>query len=284
MKTVTVNKRRSSLEARRGAPARRGAAPAGTPRRGVPVDPRIRRRQIDVRRADGRRRLCVLSAAFCAVVLFGVGWGSTRTPLFDVDRIVIEGARNTSEAEVRFAAGINPGQAMTGVDGSGAARRLAGLTWVLRADVRREWPGTVRIRLVERIATVATRDAAGGWALVDRAGRVLDRATAPPPGMAMVDGVPPAGTPGTQMAPEAADALETASQLPPGLAPRVALVVAGPRGVELRLHPQGIVVIGAAQGAADKLRAAHAVLATVDGRTVSTLDVRVPTTPVLTRL
>ncbi len=149
--------------------------------------------------------------------------------------------------------------------------------------MRREWPGTVRIRVVERIATTATTDTAGGWVLVDRTGRVLDRVPAPPPGMAVVEGVPAAGPPGSQRAPAAVDALEAAAQLPPGLAPRVAKVALGANGVELHLDPQGIVVVGTAEGLIDKLRAAHSVLSAVDGRTVATLDVRLPNSPVLTR-
>ncbi|MGI9023843.1 MAG: cell division protein FtsQ/DivIB, partial [Acidimicrobiales bacterium] len=154
-------------------------------RRRVPVDPRLRRRQIDVRRAEGRRRLRWLAAVVGVVVVVASAWGLTRSPLLDVNRVLVEGATHTPQDAIRAAAGTPPGRPMTEVDGSEAAARLAGLAWVQRAEVRREWPGTVRIRVTERIATIATRDGAGGWVLVDRTGRVLERATAPPPGMAM---------------------------------------------------------------------------------------------------
>ena len=57
--------------------------------RAVVVDPRIRKRQIDVRRAEGRRRLRVLTVVVIVVLLVAGALAATRTPLLDVDRIVV---------------------------------------------------------------------------------------------------------------------------------------------------------------------------------------------------
>ena len=253
-------------------------------RRSMPVDPRIRRRQIDVRRAAGRRRLRVVAAVLVVAALVAGAWGATRTALLDVDRIVVEGVTHTPPDEVRAVSGIDDHQPMTEVDAASVSRRLSRLAWVLRSRVSREWPGTVRIRVVERTATAVTSDDAGGLVLVDRSGRVLERAAARPPGLPLVEGIPTPGGPGTRVAPEAADALEVAASLPAGLGARVGTVALGATGgVELRLVPKGVVLLGSADGIGDKLAAAHAVLGTVDGRTVATLDVRAPNTPVLTR-
>jgi len=249
----------------------------------VASDPRIRRRQIDVLRAAGRRRLRLVVAGLATVALAAAVGGATRSPLLDVDRIVIEGATHSGDAAVRAAAAIHRGGAMTDVDRVGSARSVSGLPWVLRTDVVREWPGTVRIRVVERSATAVTQQEGAAWVLVDRVGRVLAPAPSPPPGLVIVEGVPPAGAPGTRLAATAHDPLEVAAQLPPGLAPRVEKVTLGPSGVELRLKPLGVVQIGDATAVADKLRAAQTVLAAVDGRTVVNLDVRIPAAPVLTR-
>jgi len=250
----------------------------------VPIDPRIRRRQIDVLRAAGRRRLRLVIAGLVTIALVAAVWGATRSPLLDVDRIVIEGATHSGDAAVRAVAAIHRGRAMTDVDRVGAARRVSRLPWVLRTDVIREWPATVRIQVLERSATAVTQQDGAGWVLVDRVGRVLAPAPSPPPGLVIIDGVPPAGAPGTRLALTAHDPLEVAAQLPPGLAPRVERVTLGASGVELLLKPQGVVRIGDATAVADKLRAAQTVLAAVDGRTVANLDVRIPATPVLTRL
>ncbi len=289
-----VESRRARLDGRRGPrrppPRQLGRAPARPrmkappqPRR-VPIDPRIRRRQIDVLRAAGRRRLRLVVTGLVVMGLIAAAWGATRSPLLDVDRIVVEGATKTGDAAVRRAAGVHPGRSMTGVDVGGADRRVSRLPWVLRTDVIREWPSTVKIRVIERRATAVVRQDGAAWVLVDRVGRVLAEALTPPPGLVVVDGVPFAGAPGTRVAATAHDPLEVAAELPPGLAPRVATVTLGANGVELRLLPQGVVVLGAATAVADKLRAAQTVLAAVDGRTVSNLDVRIPSSPVLTRL
>jgi len=250
----------------------------------VEIDPRIRRRQIDVLREAGRRRLRLAVVGLVTVMLVVAAWGATRTPLLDVDRVVIQGATQTGVPAVLAAAGVDRGGAMTDVDGAGAARRVSRLPWVLRADVMREWPSTVRLRVVERTAVaVVIRQDGAAWVLVDRTGRVLAPALVARPDLVVVDGVPAGGAPGTNLAAPARQPLEVAAQLPPGLASRVATVTLGTDGVELRLKPQGVVQLGDTTAVADKLRAALTVLAAVDGRTVSNLDVRIPSSPVLTR-
>jgi hypothetical protein len=61
------------------------------------------------------------------------------------------------------------------------------------------------------------------------------------------------------------------------------VVVAAPDGVELRLRPDAVVRLGAPDALEEKLRSVRTVLGTVDPRTVATIDVRDPATPVLTR-
>jgi cell division protein FtsQ len=256
--------------------------PANTPPR-VAVDPRIRQRRIDVRRHQGRRRLVVAAAVAAVAALLGGGWGATRTPLLDVDRVEVVGASHTGPGAVAAVAGIRRGQAMVDVDVAGARRRVTALPWVARAEVRRGWPGTVRIRVFERALLAVTRADGGAWALVDRAGRVLAHVPQPPSDVAELDGLPPAGAPGTALGAPAAAALAVVAALPSGLAPRVSAVAVAADGVALRLRPAGEVRLGSAQQLDDKLRAALSVLAAVDGRTVGTVDVRIPAAPVLTR-
>lgn len=249
----------------------------------APIDPRFRERRIAVARSAGRRRLRALVAGVAVGAAAAGGWGATRSPLLDVDRVVVEGAAQTGAPAVQAAAGVGRGEAMLDVDEGGAARRVRGLPWVLRATVRRQWPATVRIRVVERAPVAVTRDDAGGWALLDLSGRVLERVPEPPPGLATLDGVPAAGVPGSSLGPRAAPALVVAGALGPHLGPRVAAVAIAPEGVELRLRPSGVVGLGPPDALEDKLRSVRTVLRTVDPRTVATLDVRDPATPVLTR-
>ena len=258
-------------------------APPAPTRPPVRPDPRILERRKEVIRSRGRQRLRALVAAMGAAALVGAGWGATRSPALDVDRVMVGGAARSGTARVVTASGIERGQAMVDVDEKAAARRVARLPWVQRATARREWPATVRIQVLERAAVAVTRDDAGGWALVDLSGRVLERAAEAPAGLAVLEGVAPAGPPGTRLDASAGGALAVAGASDGHLGARVFAVAATPEGLELRLRPEGTVSLGPPDDLADKLRAVRTVLTSVDPRTVATLDVRNPATPVLTR-
>ena len=249
----------------------------------VGMDPRLRQRWVETRRREGRRRLRIVLGVLAVVVLGAGAWGATRSPVLDVDRVVVEGADRSGALVVAARSSIRRGQPLVDVDPGGAARRIGALPWVLRAEVRRDWPGTVRIRVTERVPVAVTRANAGAWALVDRSARVLAHVPSPPPGLAVVDGLPEAGAPGSRLGPKASEALAVVTSLPPALTPRVAAVAVGDGGFSLRLTPAGEVRLGPAQAMEEKLLAALTVLGVVDGRTVATLDVRIPGAPVLTR-
>ncbi|HWC12591.1 MAG TPA: FtsQ-type POTRA domain-containing protein [Acidimicrobiales bacterium] len=253
------------------------------PRPPLGVDPRLRQRWVETRRQEGRRRLRIVVGVLSVGVLGGASWGATRSPLLDVDRVVVEGAARTGAAAVRDASAIRSGQALLDVDPGAAVRRIRTLPWVQRAELRRDWPGTVRIRVTERAPVAVTRANGGGWALVDRSARVLGVVPEAPPGLAVVDGLPEAGAPGTDLGGGATEAIAVLDALPPALAPRVAAVAVGAEGISLRLAPGGEVRLGTADAVEEKLRAALTVLGVVDGHTVATLDVRIPAAPVLTR-
>ena len=247
------------------------------------MDPRLRQRWIETRRREGRRRLRVAVGVLAVVVVAGGSWGATRSPVLDVDRVVVEGAARSGARLVAEASAVRRGQPLLDVDRGAAAHRVGALPWVLRAEVRRDWPGTVRIRVTERVPVAVTRADSDRWALLDRSARVLAVVPAPPLGLALVDGLPEAGAPGTRLGDRAAEALGVVTALPPALSPRVVGVAVGDEGLSLRLAPQGEVRLGPAEAVDDKLRAALSVLGVVDGRTVATLDVRIPAAPVLTR-
>lgn len=249
----------------------------------VGMDPRLRQRWVESRRHEGRRRLRIVVGVLAAVALGAGSWAATRSPLLDVDRLVVEGASRSGAWAVADRSGIARGQPLPDVDRGGAARRIGTLPWVLRAEVRRDWPGTVRIRVTERVPVAVTRANGGAWALVDRSARVLAVVPSAPAGLAVVDGLPEVGAPGTRLGPRATEALGVVTSLPSALTPRVAAVAVGDEGFSLRLAPVGEVRLGAPDAMDEKLRAALTVLGVVDGRTVGTLDVRIPAAPVLTR-
>lgn len=249
-----------------------------------PMDPRMRRRRIDVIRQEGRRRLCLLVAAGSIIVVAGAALASTRSPLLDVDRIHVVGAVETPRAEVVAASGVRPGLALVDLDEAVALRGVVDLPWVRSASIARQWPSTVTISVVERTAVAAAPAADSRWALVDSNGQVVAWADAPgelPP----LAGLDPAGPPGSTLGAGAAGLLRVAATVPAELRPRLEAVVAGERGdVDLELQDGGRVRLGEPEQLGEKFRSALSVLAQVDTSRLSTLDVRIPQSPVLTRL
>jgi cell division protein FtsQ len=250
------------------------------------MDPRIHRRRVEVRRQEGRRRLRVLVGITVVALLAAGGWAAVGSRALDVDHIVVQGVVHTPISAVAPAAHVRRGERMIDLDLAAAARGVGALPWVGRATVEREWPGSVRIRVVERAPAAVVPAAQGGSALVDAAGRVLDDVAAPPPGLAVLDGLGAAGPPGTSLSADAAAALSVAVAMPAELRSRVLDVgpVGGTSGeVELRLPANATVRLGSAEDLQRKFDAVRAVLAQVDLRNLAVLDVRRPDSPVLTR-
>lgn len=248
------------------------------------MEPRIRVRRAQVRRQEGRRRLHVLVSVVVCLGAVVVGWGVTRSALLDVDRIVVEGASLTGAPEAAKAGGVERGTAMIDVDESAVTQRLDALPWVRSATVRREWPGTLRIRLLERVPLAAAPNLAGGWALVDIEGRVLTWSAALPPGMVVVGGLPPAGRPGTAVAPTARGLLDVVQALPTDIRALVVNIAVDGDGIKLGLAPKGTVLLGGTDDVPNKLRTAELVLRGVDTTNLAVLDVRLPRAPTVTRV
>ncbi len=250
------------------------------------MDSRIRRRRVEVRREEGRRRFRVLIGVTVVTAMGCAGWVANGSSLLDLDHMVVDGAVHTTVEEARFASGLRRGEMLSGVDQVGAARRVESLPWVLRATVARQWPGTVRITLDER-RPVAVTDAGDGLsALVDTSGRVLEWVAEVPPGLAVIVGLPPAGPAGSMLPPEGVGALTVAVALPAELRARTAGVApsAGGHGeVDIRLNPEGMVRLGPPEDLDHKFEAIRTVMAQVDLRNLAVLDVRRPDSPVLTR-
>lgn len=248
---------------------------ATTPR----MDPRLRQRRVEVKRDEGRRRLRFLVVCVVVVALAGAAAGATRSPLLDVDLVDVTGAAHVTPKKVLATAGVSHGDLMVDVDPGAVADRVERLPWVARAEVRRQWPGTVVVHVTERTAAAAV-PAPGGWATVDATGRVLERTVDAPAELGAVVDVD--AVTGDQVPSELRAALEVAAAVPPHLLDRVAGVRPGPDGLELPLRAGGVVRFGPPTQMREKLTALATLLDRVEGR-VATIDVRVPDAPVLTR-
>ena len=272
------------------APPRTPAAPA----KAEDIDPRIRARRIQVRRTEGRRRLHRLTALAVACAVVVSGWWLTLTPLFDVDHIRVHGADHTESAAVLEVVDIHRGDALLTAAVERAARALAQLPWIATAQVRRSWPGTVSITVVEREPVAAIATTRGAWVLVDRGGRQL--ATQKEPAIDLVRVAGRAITPdlGAIAGERYQGSLDLASVIPPSMRGSIGAVwpqrdgsleatVALPGTGSTGTRRTAVVRFGPADQLEAKLVALAAVLERADLDRIRVIDLRVPAAPALTR-
>lgn len=245
-----------------------------------PIDPRIRARRIAVQRDAGRRRLArLIDVGIVLAVALGFV-AALYTPLLDVDAVEVAGTARLTAAEVVAAAGIDRGTPLVQVDLGAAGARVAALPWVASARLHRGIDGTITVEVVERTpVAVVSRD--GEALLVDEEGRVLGPA-APEEAADLValevDAVP---APGEHLPVQTADALSVAAALAqraPG-----AVVRLDPESLEAELAVGGRAALGDRTALGEKVRSLVTVLDQVDLTCLDLIDVRVPSTPVLTR-
>jgi cell division protein FtsQ len=224
-----------------------------------------------------RRRLLVL--VLVLVVLATVAWMVSRSPLLDVDELVVRGNQRATADEVLEAGGLTKGEPLVWLDVDRARSGIEELPWVRSAKVVREWPDTVRVTVQERRA-VAWVDAGEGRALVvDPSGRVLAVDAQVPAGLPqLLDVVPPAAVGGTvtpTVGARVAGALEGLVQ-----ASTRGIATASDGRVTLRIASGQEIRLGRPNDLDDKVRAAVAVLGAPQAAGKVYVDVSAPANPV----
>jgi cell division protein FtsQ len=263
--------------------------PVGSPP-GMPINPRIRERLVAVRRAQGRKRLKVVVGIAGVVVLAALAVGLTRSPILAVRHVKVSGDAHTPRAAVLAVTALDRHPQMIDLSSGRLRHELMALPWVASASIQRQWPATVEIRLLERVPVAQVAGPRGQPAIVDRDGRVLaSGSAATAAALPAVNGAGKAGPPGTFLgpgnAPRDALALLVATQtiLPPGSPYRLQAVEIRPDGrLQAKLTPRVTVLFGSTDQLGAKLLALQTLLEQVPLRGPVTLDVRVPTSPVLT--
>ena len=91
---------------------------------------------------------------------------------FGIGAINITGNRRTDPHDVLAVLGFAPAQSIFTADIHEARRRLLALEWVADAEVRRQYPGTITIAVVEKVP-FALWEAPNGTYLVERSGRTI---------------------------------------------------------------------------------------------------------------
>jgi cell division protein FtsQ len=131
----------------------------------------------------GESRFVRIGRAIVGLVLVagigtGVAWGARRyvrtSPRFAVTEIVTSGGKRRSSDDIAGIASIAKGQNVFSIDLERARVRLAADPWIESAEVTRQLPGTIHIRISEREAAGIVAMAEGMY-LVTRDGAIIKR-------------------------------------------------------------------------------------------------------------
>lgn len=141
-----------------------------------------------------RAARAVLGLALIVGIGSGVVWGARRyvrtSPRFAVSDVVTAGGKLRGAEEIASIAGIAKGQNVFSIDLDRARARLHADPWIESAELSRQLPGTISIRVTEREAAgvVAMNE---GTYLVTREGAIIKRLEAGDPvDFHVVTGVP----------------------------------------------------------------------------------------------
>lgn len=227
--------------------------------------PRLAARRDAVEHDRGRRRRRWAIAALALVSLVVALLAVARSPLFDVDHVIVVGAGRTGPDAVRTASDVEVGATMLSVDAGAVAGNVEELPWVAEASVSRDWPGTVRIEVTERAAIARAENM-----LVDGEGHVLGPAE---PG----DDLPFVQT-GDH------EAVAALVAMPDTLRIQVVRSTGDADGdVDLILNDGITIRLGDQSDLRLKFGAVEALLSEADRSTIDSIDVTVPTAATLTR-
>ena len=232
-------------------------------------------------RAKGRRRLRVLLLGIAITSLGIGGYFLSKSSLFDVDEILVDGISGTLEEEVLNAADITKGKPLVEVNTSTSAERVERIPWIKEARISRSFSGTVTIRVSVRDA-VAAFQYENGWIIVDIDGRVLEKVETLPYSLLPIEGEIEDLSEGEWVSEQVIPSIEVAATISSELRGDVSSIK-GDGQIELLLFGGGKVLFGDTTDIEGKALAAATILSQVDQSSVLHIDVRAPLTPVLCR-
>ncbi len=233
---------------------------------------RFKRRRFS-RRLVRLRPLLVL--VFIALVVGAVVWVVGYSTVLDVRVVSVRGLPEESPLssdDVLGAAAVGTGAPLARVDVDSARTRvLAKLPALASAEVKRSWPHTVSISVVERTPVVVLSDG-GALQLVDATGVAFRTVPARPAGLPALT----LSAWGATRAPTLASAAGVVAGLPPAIKEKLVAVSARTAdSVTLRLTGNVTVMWGSAADSAKKAR----VLASLLKQGAKEYDVSVPDLP-----
>lgn len=218
---------------------------------------------------------------FLAVVGAG-GYAATRSGMLDVDMVEVVGVvGHLSESEILEIAAVQIGQPMMDVDTDAIDRRVTAEPWVEAVEVVREWPGSVRMSVLQRRAVVNAVDRSGRTALLDGDATVLTATVEPDPEFTTIR-VDSLGQPGT-VVPGIELLLRAAADVTPDLGRWIVALVPTGEGVRAELVGGVDAELGVGEDYRDEMRSLATVLTWVVLACLVTIDVSIHHNPVLLR-
>jgi cell division protein FtsQ len=252
------------------------------PRVKPPIDPRIRARRIEVRRAAGRRRLWKLAVVGGVVAALVGVMALVRSPLLAVQGVQVEGANFTDPAALAAVAATAEGQSLGSIDLDALKARYLALPWVASASVGRGFSRTLTVSIIERRAAVTVPLAGGRWAVADGTGRVVAVIDGQPADFPVVRATVDSLVPGGSLPVLLGPAVRLAAALPAELRLRIAEIRVSDKGdVVAALTPAGTVELGPASSPDAQLLALLPLLRQLDPAKVGIIDLRAPDAPVV---
>jgi len=242
------------------------------------MEARIAARRRAIARAASRRRVRrVLLVLGLAAIGATAWWVVAHSPFLDVDLVAVTPTAHVPQGEVIVAAGIVPGTALVTLDTGAVEAAVEAMPRVADASVRRDWPGTLRVAVAERVPVARL-----GGLLVDAGGHAF-----PAGGDENLFSFPELRVPGVSALRDGAGvdetalaALTVAASIPPDLATRVEAVVAkAPLEVGLVLAGDAHVLVGGTDGVGARLDVLAELLAVAGGE-ARYFDIRAGARPV----
>lgn len=142
------------------------------------MDERIRARRRAVTAARVRRRRRLGRSLVLTVLILLVAAALATTPIFDIERVEVDGVQGAAAEQVRTIAAVAPGENLLRVDRGAIAEAVLALPWTASVDVRRVPPATLRITVAPRRPVAVVRIPNASW-LVDDAGVVVAGGASP---------------------------------------------------------------------------------------------------------
>lgn len=181
------------------------------------IDPRLMERRKTVAEDNAKKNVGRLLKFLLFGVVAGAGVWAIFSPWLSVSQVVATGIETSTAHSVLAANRVRAGTPMILIDPGRVESLLLEDPWIAKADVRREWPDTVTVEVVERdpVAWVRT---GGGWTRRALDGVAVPSGSEPDDNMARIE-MPELADSEAKTSIELTGALEFVAALPVDLHP-----------------------------------------------------------------